>query len=76
MSVGYEVATTKDIKKALEARLNWKGFSVTKGRGTGSRYTSVRWTNGPAGGNSVGKDPLAWREEVRALQKGKRGRDV
>lgn len=43
----YEVATTKQIKAALEEAFRWRGFSVTKSRGTASRWVRVAWTNGP-----------------------------
>jgi len=43
----YQQATTKQIKSALEDHFRWKGFSVTRGRGTGSSYWRVSWTNGP-----------------------------
>lgn len=47
MATGYAVASTREIKRALEEKLHFHGFSVTKGRGTGSRYWRVSWTNGP-----------------------------
>lgn len=43
---GYKKATTAEIKKALVKKFNHK-FSVTRDRGTASRWISVRWTDGP-----------------------------